>query len=56
MWISYFAKQIAGYDIKLLETDIRFIHDEYATAKTLTKEKQEFTDKYIMKWKTINED
>lgn len=47
LWISYFGKQIAGYDIKLLETDIRFIHDDYATAKGLIQEKQKFTDKYI---------
>ena len=51
LWISYFAKQIAGYDIKLLDTDIRFIHDDYATAKTLFEEKQKFTDKYILKVK-----
>lgn len=56
LWISYFAKKIAGYDIKLLETDIRFIHDDYATAKNLIKEKQFFTDKYILKGKLINED
>lgn len=49
LWISYFAKQVAGYDIKLLETDIRFIHDDYATAKGLVEEKQKFTDKYILK-------
>jgi len=49
LWISYFSKEIAGYDIKLLETDIRFIHDDYATAKNLVKEKQEFADKYIIK-------
>lgn len=48
LWISYFAKQVAGYDIKLLETDIRFIHDDYATAKGLTEEKQAFSDKYIL--------
>lgn len=51
LWISYFGKQIAGYDIKLLETDIRFIHDDYATAKKLIEEKQKFTDKYIIKGK-----
>jgi hypothetical protein len=56
LWISYFAKEIAGYQIKLLDTDIRFIHDHHATAKTLTKEKQIFTDKYILKGKLINED
>ena len=48
LWISYFAKHIAGYDIKLLETDIKFIHDDYATAKNLKTEKQKFTDKYIL--------
>ena len=51
LWISYFGKQIAGYDIKLLETGIRFIHDDYATAKNLIEEKQKFTDKYILKVK-----
>jgi len=56
LWISYFAKEIAGYQIKLLDTDIRFIHDHHATAKALTKEKQIFTDKYILKGKLINED
>ena len=49
LWISYFGKQVAGYDIKLLKTDIRFIHDDYATAKNLVEEKQRFTDKYILK-------
>jgi hypothetical protein len=48
LWISYFSKHVAGYDIKLLETDIRFIHDDYATAKNLITEKQKFTDKYIL--------
>jgi hypothetical protein len=49
LWISYFSKEIAGYNIKLLKTDIRFIHDNHATAKGLIKEKQYFTDKYILK-------
>ena len=49
LWISYFGKQVAGYDIKLLKTDIRFIHDDYATAKSLVEEKQKFADKYILK-------
>jgi len=48
LWISYFGKKIAGYDIKLLKTDIRFIHDNNATAKHLVQEKQNFTDKYIL--------
>lgn len=48
LWISYFAKQVVGYDIKLLDTDIRFIHDDYATAKNLVEEKQRFADKYIL--------
>ena len=51
LWISHFAKDIIGYDIRLLKTDIRFIHDDYATAKTLVEEKQKFTDKYILKRK-----
>jgi hypothetical protein len=54
LWISYFAKQIAGYDIKLLDTDIRFIHDDYATAKGLVEEKQFFSDKYILKKEASN--
>jgi hypothetical protein len=48
LWISYFGKRIAGYDIKLLKTDLRFIHDDYATAKNLVNEKQKFTDEYIL--------
>lgn len=55
LWISYFAKEIAGYDIQLLETNIKFIHDDYATAKSLVKEKQMFTDKYILKGRVVNE-
>lgn len=49
LWISYYAKNVAGYKIKLLDTQIKFIHDEYATAKNLIKEKQIFTEKYILK-------
>jgi len=56
LWISYFAKQVAGYEIKLLDTDIRFIHDDYATAKNLVKEKQMFSDKYITRSDIVDED
>lgn len=56
LWFSYFAKEIAGYDIMLLDTDIRFIRDEYATAKNLVDEKQKFTDKYILKGRGFHED
>lgn len=49
LWISYFGKEVAGYEIKLLDTDISFIYDAYATSKSLTEEKQKFSDKYITK-------
>lgn len=51
LWISYFAKDIAGYDIKSLNTNIRFMYDDYSTAKNLVEEKQKFADKYILKRK-----
>ena len=56
LWLSYFINKFTTYEIKLLDTDIRFIHDDYATAKNLQEEKKEFSDRYIVGKELINED
>ena len=48
LWLSYYAVKKIGYTIKLLETSIEFIRDTKATAMFLRKEKQDFTEKYLL--------
>lgn len=48
LWLSYYALKIANISIKKLNTHIKFIVDEKATAKGLKDVKREFSDKYII--------
>lgn len=48
LWLSYYACKILDYKIKLLKTNIQFIKDTKATAIFLRKEKQDFTEKYLI--------
>lgn len=48
LWISYYLANFTDYKMQKLKTEITFIVDEKATAKTLKAMKREFSDAYIM--------
>jgi hypothetical protein len=48
LWLSYYVLKHTDYKIKKLNTHIKFIVDNKATAKGLKSAKREFSDKYIL--------
>lgn len=48
LWLSYYLANFTNYKMKKLHTHISFIIDDKATARTLKKEKREFSNKYIL--------
>lgn len=48
LWLSYYILKMTDFKIKKLNTPIKFIVDDKATAKGLKAMKREFSDKYII--------
>lgn len=49
LWISYYLANFTNYKMEKLNTNIKFIIDDKATARELKSLKREFSNKYIMK-------
>jgi hypothetical protein len=49
LWLSYYLLNFTNYKIKLLNTNIQFIHDDKATFTSIIDLKREFCDQYILK-------
>lgn len=49
LWLSYYILNFTNYQIRLLNTEIQFIHDDKATFPAIVELKREFCDQYILK-------
>lgn len=49
LWLSYYVLNFTNYEIKLLNTEIQFIHDDKATFTNIVELKREFCNEYILK-------